>query len=87
MSKWCTFAKPYHSPPFTSGKLFVSRKELEHLWFYSFCEAQQVGLTKGKGSCYVHSNLRLASRRGPKYGNGPSKEWDVDPESLDLKLS
>ena len=35
----------------------------------------------------MHSNLHLASRRGPEYGNGPSKEWDVDPENLDLELS
>ena len=35
----------------------------------------------------MHSNLRLTSRRGPEYGNGPSKEWDVDPENPDLELS
>ena len=35
----------------------------------------------------MHSNLCLASRRGPEYGNGPSKEWDVDPENPNLDLS
>ena len=35
----------------------------------------------------MHSNLRLASRKGPEYGNGPSKEWDVEPKNLDLDLS
>ena len=35
----------------------------------------------------MHSNLQLASRRGPEYGNGPSKEWDVDTENPDLDLS
>ena len=64
-----------------SGKLFIDRKELEHLWFYSFCEAQQVGFQKAEDLVYVHANLRLASRRGLEYNNGPSKEWAVDPES------
>ena len=36
---------------------------------------------------YVHSNLRLASCRGPEYSSGPSREWDVDPESADLDIS
>ena len=35
----------------------------------------------------MHSNLRLASRKGPKYSSGPSKEWDVEPESFDLEMS
>eukprot|EP00253_Pinus_taeda_P024769 PITA_24769 len=42
---------------------------------------------KAKDLVYVHSNLRLASCRGPKYSSGHSKEWDVDIESLDLELS
>ena len=35
----------------------------------------------------MHSNLRLASRKGPKYNSGPSKEWDVDPKCPDLEIS
>ena len=35
----------------------------------------------------MHSNLQLASRRGPEYGSGPSKERHVDLKSLDLELS
>jgi hypothetical protein len=31
----------------TSGKLFISKKKLEHLWLYSFNEAQQVGFIEG----------------------------------------
>ena len=35
----------------------------------------------------MHTNIRLASRKDPEYNNGPSKEWDVDPECPDLKIS
>ena len=35
----------------------------------------------------MHSNLRLASRKGPEYNSGPSKEWDVDIECPDLEIS
>eukprot|EP00253_Pinus_taeda_P034500 PITA_34500 len=46
-----------------------------------------LGSQKAKDLVYVHSNLRLASRRGPEYNSGPAKEWDVDVESPDLDLS
>ena len=35
----------------------------------------------------MNSNLFLASHNGPEYNSGPSKEWDVDPECLDLEIS
>ena len=35
----------------------------------------------------MHSNLRLAYRRGLEYSSGPCKDWDVDLESPDLDLS
>ena len=35
----------------------------------------------------MHAILRLASRRDPEYSSGPSKEWDVDPESSNLDIS
>jgi hypothetical protein len=36
----------------------------------------------------VHSNLRLASCRGPEYSSGPFKEWDVDQcPDLDISLA
>ena len=35
----------------------------------------------------MHSNLRLASSKGPEYNSGPCKDWDVEPESADLDLS
>ena len=34
----------------------------------------------------MHSNLRLASRKGPEYSRGQCKEWDMDPEIDDLEL-
>jgi len=46
-----------------------------------------LGSLKAEDLVYVHSNLRLASRRGPEYNSGPSKEWDVDAENPDLDLS
>ena len=48
---------------------------------------QQVGFTKIEDLVFVHSNLRLASHKGPEYNSGNSKEWDVDPECLDLEIS
>ena len=48
---------------------------------------KKLGSQKAKDLVYVHSNFRLASCTNPEYSNGPSKEWDVDPESPDLKLS
>ena len=47
----------------------------------------RLGSQKAEDLVYVHSNLRLASRRGPEYNSGPSKEWDVDAENPDLDLS
>ena len=35
----------------------------------------------------MHSNLWHASHKGIEYGNGPSKEWDVEPKNPDLDLS
>ena len=46
-----------------------------------------LGSEKAKDLVYVHSNLHLASQRGPKYSSEPSKDWDVEPESPDLDLS
>ena len=37
-----------------------------------------------KDLVYVHSNLRLVSRRGEEYTSGPHKEWDVDAEKPEL---
>jgi hypothetical protein len=55
--------------------------------FIHFVKRNRLGSQKAEDLVYVHSNLRLASRRGQEYGNGPSKECDVDPESPDLELS
>ena len=47
----------------------------------------RLGSQKAEDLVYVHSNLRLASRRGLEYSSGPFKDWDVDPESSDLDIS
>ena len=69
----------------------ASSSSTERNWstygFIHSVKRNRLGSQKAKDLVYVHSNLHLVSRRGPKYGNGPSKEWDVDPENPDLDLS
>ncbi|GJY50009.1 hypothetical protein Tco_0439965, partial [Tanacetum coccineum] len=36
---------------------------------------------------FVHSNIRLISRFSESYKEGPSKKWDVNPESAYLEGS
>ena len=36
---------------------------------------------------FVHNNLRLLSRKDPKYKKGPEKLWDVAPETPDLDMT
>jgi hypothetical protein len=55
--------------------------------FIHSVKRNRLGSQKAEDLVYVHSNLRLASRRGPEYNSGPSKEWDVDAENPDLDLS
>jgi hypothetical protein len=33
-----------------------------------------------KKSVYVHSSLRLLTRKAPEYLQGPAAQWDVDPK-------
>ena len=47
----------------------------------------RLGSQKDEDLVYVHSNLRLASCKRPKYSNGHCKDWHVEPESTDLDLS
>jgi hypothetical protein len=81
IKQMCTFANTCHLYSFTSGKLFIGKKELEHLQFYSLREAQQVGFAKIKYLGYVHSNLFLVSRRGEEYTSWPLKigMWIMNP--------
>ena len=69
----------------------ASSSSTERNWstygFIHYVKRNRLGSQKAEDLVYVHSNLWLASRRGPEYGNGPSKEWDVDPENTDLDLS
>ena len=55
--------------------------------FVHSVKRNRLGSQKAKDLVYVHSNLCLAPRRGPEYGNGPSNEWAVDRENPDLDLS
>lgn len=55
--------------------------------FVHSVKCNRLGSQNVEDLLYVHSSLRLASRRGLEYNNGPSKEWDVDPKSSDLDLS
>jgi hypothetical protein len=52
--------------------------------FHSY---HRLGSQKTEDLVYVHSNLRLVSRKGEEYTSGPHKEWDVDVENPDLELS
>ena len=55
--------------------------------FIHSVKRNRLGSQKAEDLVYVHSNLRLASRRDPEYSSGPSKEWDVEPKSSDLEMS
>jgi hypothetical protein len=50
-------------------------------------KSNKLGSQKAEDLVYVHSNLRLVSRKGEEYTSGPHKEWDVDAENPDLELS
>eukprot|EP00253_Pinus_taeda_P026352 PITA_26352 len=86
-SKWCTSAKHFHLCSFASGKLFISRRNWSTYDFIHLVKLNRLGSQKFEDLVYVHSNLRLASRRGPKYGIGPSKKWYVELEFPDFDLS
>ena len=55
--------------------------------FIHSVKRNRLGSQKAEDLVYVHSNLRLVSRRGEEYTNGPHKEWDVEAENPDLDLS
>ena len=69
----------------------ASSSSAERNWstygFIHSVKRNRLGSQKAEDLVYVHSNLHLASRKGPKYNSGPSKEWDVDLECLDLEIS
>ena len=55
--------------------------------FIHSVKRNRLGSQKAEDLVYVHSNLRLVSRRGEEYTSGPHKEWDVEEENPDLDLS
>ena len=38
---------------------------------------------RAKDLVFVHSNLRLLSKRRPEYTTGESKKWDIDGDKQD----
>ena len=69
----------------------ASSSSAERNWstygFIHSVKRNRLGSQKAEDLVYVHSNLRLVSRRGAEYVNGPHKDWDVDAECPDLDLS
>ena len=47
----------------------------------------RLGSKKAEDLVYVHSNLRLVSRKGEEYTSGRHKDWDVDAENPDMDIS
>jgi hypothetical protein len=44
----------------------------------------RLGSKKAEDLVFVHTNLRLLSRKNDHYKEGPTKLWDVAPECADL---
>jgi hypothetical protein len=69
----------------------ASSSSAERNWnTYGFIQSvkrNRLGPQKAEGLVYVHSNLRLVSRKGEEYTSEPHKVWDVDAENPDLELS
>jgi hypothetical protein len=69
----------------------ASSSSAERNWstygFIHSMKRSRLGSQKVGDLVYVHSNLRLVSRKGEEYTSGPHKEWDVDVENPDLELS
>ena len=69
----------------------ASSSTTERNWsIYGFIHSvkrNMLGSQKDEDLVYMHSNLRLVSRRGEEYTSGPHKEWDVEVENPNLDLS
>jgi hypothetical protein len=69
----------------------ASSSPAERTWstygFIHSVKRNRLGSQKAEDLVYVHSNIRLVSRKGEEYTSGPHKEWDVDAENPDLELS
>jgi hypothetical protein len=81
----------YHGANGVHLQALASSSSAERSWstygFIHSVKRNRLGSQWAEDLVYVHSNLRLASRRGPEYNSGPSKEWDVEPKSSDLEMS
>ncbi|XLR32814.1 hypothetical protein S83_060714 [Arachis hypogaea] len=54
-------------------------KELEHIFFYPFPKKKQVEVKpkRAENLVFVHTNLRLLSRKTPQYNKGETMMWDI----------
>ena len=69
----------------------ASSSSAERNWstygFIHSVKRNKLGSQKVEDLVYVHSNLRLVSRKGEEHTSRPHKEWDVDAENSNLELS
>jgi hypothetical protein len=69
----------------------VSSSSAERNWstygFIHSVKRNRLGAAKAEDLVYVHSNLRLLSHTSPEYKKGPSRMWDVEPETSDLNMT
>ncbi|GKC11047.1 putative hAT dimerization domain, ribonuclease H-like superfamily protein [Tanacetum coccineum] len=69
----------------------VSSSSAERNWStYSFIHSikrNRLNTKRADKLVFVHSNIRLISRFSESYKEGPSKKWDVNPESAYLEAS
>jgi hypothetical protein len=69
----------------------VSSSSAERNWstygFIHSVKRNRLGAAKAEDLVYVHSNLRLLSHTSPEYKKGPSRMWDVEPETPDLNMT
>jgi len=69
----------------------ASSSSAERNWstygFIHSVKRNRLGAAKAEDLVYVHSNLRLLSHSNPEYKKGPSRMWDVEPETSDLNMT
>jgi hypothetical protein len=69
----------------------ASSSSAERNWstygFIHSVKRNRLGAAKAEDLVYVHSNLRLLSHTSPEYKKGPSRMWDVEPETPDLNMT
>ena len=54
---------------------------MEHIQIHSFLKRKQIAPARAEDLVYVHSNLRLLSRRNEEYVHTATKIWDIARDS------